>query len=308
MKVYTSIDEFPGIPNAIVTIGTFDGVHAGHQKIIRKLVSLAEETKGETVLLTFFPHPRMVLQPEDNDLKLLTNLNEKEELLRSFGIDHLIVQPFNKEFSRISATEFVRDVLIKKIGTKTLVIGYDHHFGRNREGSYKDLEEMSAVYKFRLEEIPEQMINHIAVSSTKIRNALLEGDIKSANSLLEYDFHLEGVVIKGKQIGAGLGFPTANIHVQEPFKLIPADGIYAVKINLEGEWFKGMLYIGNRPALKGKTKSIEVNIFDFNRDIYGKKLQIFFKERIRGDMNFENLDKLKEKMQEDQRNATKILS
>ncbi len=308
MKVYSSIDEFPGIPNAIVTIGTFDGVHAGHQKIIRKLVSLAEETKGETVLLTFFPHPRMVLQPEDNDLKLLTNLNEKEELLRSFGIDHLIVQPFNKEFSRISATEFVRDVLIKKIGTKTLVIGYDHHFGRNREGSYKDLEEMSVVYKFRLEEIPEQMINHIAVSSTKIRNALLEGDIKSANSLLEYDFHLEGIVIKGEQIGAGLGFPTANIHVQEPFKLIPADGIYAVKINLEGDWFKGMLYIGNRPALKGKTKSIEVNIFDFNRDIYGKKLQIFFKDRIRGDMNFENLDKLKEKMQEDQRNATKILS
>ena len=308
MKVYNSIDEFPGIPSAVVTIGTFDGVHAGHQQIIRKLVSLAAETKGETVLLTFFPHPRMVLQPEDNDLKLLTTMKEKEELLRSFGIDHLIIQPFSKEFSRISATEFVRDVLIKKIGTKTLVIGYDHHFGRNREGSYKDLEEMSLVYKFRLEEIPEQMINHIAVSSTKIRNALLAGDIKTANSLLEYDFPIEGLVIKGEQRGAGLGFPTANIDIPEPYKLIPADGIYAVKINLEGELLKGMLYIGKRPSLNGKSRSIEVNIFDLNRDIYGKKLQIFFKERIRGDMNFENLDQLKEKMQEDQRNATKILS
>ena len=308
VKVYSSIDDFPGLPNAIVTIGTFDGVHAGHQQIIRKLLSVAGETKGETVLLTFFPHPRMVLHPEDNDLKMLTTMKEKEELLRNFGIDHLIIQPFSKEFSRISATEFVRDVLIKKIGTKTLVIGYDHHFGRNREGSYKDLEEMSAVYKFRLEEIPERMIDHIAVSSTKIRNALLAGDIKNANSLLEYDFPIEGNVIKGEQRGTGLGFPTANIDIPESYKLIPADGIYAVKIKLEGELFKGMLYIGNRPTLNGNNRSIEVNIFDLNRDIYGKKLQIFFKERIRGDINFENLDQLKEKMKEDQRNATKILS
>ncbi len=308
MKVYTSIDDFPGLYNAVVTIGTFDGVHAGHQQIIRKLVSLAAETKGETVLLTFFPHPRMVLQPEDNDLKMITTMREKEELLRNFGINHLIIQPFSREFSRISATEFVRDVLIKKIGTKTLVIGYDHHFGRNREGSYKDLEEMSLVYKFRLEEIHEQMINHIAVSSTKIRNALLAGDIINANSLLEYDFSLEGLVIKGDQRGASLGFPTANIEIIEPYKLIPADGIYAVIINLEGELLKGMLYIGNRPALNGKTRSIEVNIFDFNRTIYNKKLKILFKDRIRGDLYFSNLDELKEKMKEDQRNATKILS
>ena len=308
MKVYTSIDDFPGLPNAVVTIGTFDGVHAGHQQIIRKLVSLAAETKGETVLLTFFPHPRMVLQPEDNDLKMITTMREKEELLRNFGINHLIIQPFSREFSRISATEFVRDVLIKKIGTKTLVIGYDHHFGRNRECSYKDLEEMSLVYKFRLEEIHEQMINHIAVSSTKIRHALLAGDIINANSLLEYDFSLEGLVIKGDQRGASLGFPTANIEIIEPYKLIPADGIYAVIINLEGELLKGMLYIGNRPALNGKTRSIEVNIFDFNRTIYNKKLKILFKDRIRGDLYFSNLDELKEKMKEDQRNATKILS
>jgi riboflavin kinase / FMN adenylyltransferase len=308
VKVYSSIDDFPGIPNAVVTIGTFDGVHAGHQQIIRRLVDLAAETKGETVLLTFFPHPRMVLQPEDNDLKLITTMKEREELLRSFGIDHLIIQPFSKEFSRISATEFVRDVLIKKIGTKTLVIGYDHHFGRNREGSYKDLEEMAVIYKFRLEEIHEQIINHIAVSSTKIRNALLVGDILTANSLLEHDFSIEGIVVKGEQRGKGLGFPTANLNIPEQYKLIPADGIYAVRIGFEEKLLNGMLYIGNRPALNGKTRSIEVNIFDFNSEIYGKKLRIFFKNRIRGDMNFANLDQLKEKMKEDKVNATKLLS
>ncbi len=308
MKVYNSIDEFPGIPNAVVTIGTFDGVHAGHQQIIRRLVSLAKKTKGETVLLTFFPHPRMVLQPEDNDLKMITTMKEKEELLRKFGIDHLIIQPFDKEFSRISATEFVRDVLIKKIGTKTLVIGYDHHFGRNREGTYKDLEEMSVIYNFNLEELHEQIINHIAVSSTKIRNALMSGDIGTANSLLDHDFTLEGTVIRGENVGTGLGFPTANLKIPEAYKLIPADGIYAVLINVEGEIFKGMLYIGNRPVFNGKIKSVEVNIFDFNSKIYDKNLKIIFKERIRGDQKFENPDQLIEKMKEDQRNATKILS
>lgn len=308
MKVYSSIDDFPGIPNAVVTIGTFDGVHSGHQQIIHRLVSLAKETKGETVLLTFFPHPRMVLQPEDNDLKMITTMNEKEELLRNFGIDHLIVQPFSKKFSRISATEFVRDVLIKKIGTKTLVIGYDHHFGRNREGSYKDLEEMAPIYKFRLEEIHEQMINHIAVSSTKIRTALLEGDIATANSLLGHDFSIEGKVIRGDQRGREFGFPTANMNIPEAYKLIPADGIYAAKINYEEKMFNGMLYIGNRPALDGKARSIEVNIFDFDKNIYDKNLKVFFKGRIRNDMKFDSIEQLKEMMVEDKIHATKILS
>lgn len=308
VKVYSSIDEFPGLANAVVTIGTFDGVHAGHQLIIRKLNSLAAETKGETVVLTFFPHPRMVLQPDDNDLKLITTMKEREELLRNFGIQHLIIQPFNKEFSRISATQFVRDVLINKIGTKTLVIGYDHHFGRNREGSYKDLEEMSSIYKYKLIEIHEQIINHIAVSSTKIREALLTGNIHAANTLLEHEFTLEGKVVKGEQMGKKLGFPTANIHVAEGYKLIPADGIYAVRAEVDGELFKGMLYIGNRPALNGRNRSIEVNIFEFKRDIYGKNVRILFKDRIRGDMNFENLEQLKEKMKEDKVHATKLLA
>jgi riboflavin kinase/FMN adenylyltransferase len=308
VKVYSSLDEFPGISNAVVTIGTFDGVHAGHQQIIKTLNNIADETTGESVVLTFFPHPRMVLQPEDNDLKMITTMKERENLLRSFGINHLIIQPFTKEFSRITAVEFVRDVLIKKIGTKTLVIGYDHHFGRNREGSYKDLEEMASVYKYRLHEIPEQVINHIAVSSTKIRNALISGNIKKANNLLGHDFTLEGIVIKGNQIGKQLGFPTANIQVPEAYKLIPADGIYAVRVEIAGSEFQGMLYIGKRPVINGNTLSIEVNIFNFDSDVYGKNIKVFFKERIRGDMNFENLEQLKEKMQEDKINATKILS
>jgi riboflavin kinase/FMN adenylyltransferase len=308
VKVYSSIDDFPGLPNAVVTIGTFDGVHAGHQQIISKLVNLADETQGETVLLTFFPHPRMVLQPEDNDLKLITTMGEREELLRQFGIDHLIIQPFSKEFSRISATEFIRDVLVKKIGTKILVIGYDHHFGRNREGSYKDLEEMAPIYKFRLEEIDEQIIDHIAVSSTKIRKSLLAGDILTANSLLRHDFSLEGIVVSGHQMGKEIGFPTANITIADPYKLIPAEGIYAVIVQLEDRRHKGMLYIGKRPVFNGKSVSIEVNIFDFDQDIYGKRIQNFLKDRIRGDMIFDNVEQLKEMMKADQISATKILS
>ena len=285
VNVYNSIDNFPGSANAVVTIGTFDGVHIGHQQIIRNLRKLAAETHGETVLLTFFPHPRMVLQPDDNDLKLITTMVEREELLRSFGIDHLIIQPFDKEFSRISATEFVRDQLMQKIGMKTLVIGYDHHFGRNREGSYKDLEEMAPVYGFRLEEINEQVINHIAVSSTKVRKALLEGDI-----------------------GRTLGFPTANIEIPEAYKLVPAEGIYAVQIRIGQQLKKGMLYIGTRPVVNGKSLRIEVNIFEFDQEIYNQEIQVMFVSRIRGDLPFTDINALKEKMKEDKVIATKLLS
>jgi len=308
MKVYSSIGEFPGLHKAIVTIGTFDGVHAGHQQIIRKLVDMAKQSKGETVLLTFFPHPRMVLQPDDNDLKLITTMEERKELLKKFGIDHLIIQPFSKEFSRTSAQEFVRDILLKKIGMDTLVIGYDHHFGRNREGSYKDLEEMSAVYGFHLEEIPEKVVDEVAVSSTKIRNALLNGDITSANHLLGHDFTITGNVIHGDKIGSELGFPTANIAVSENYKLIPADGIYAVMVVVDGQEYKGMLYIGSRPVVNGKKRNIEVNIFGFNREIYDYPVTVHLKARIRGDQHFDNLEQLTEKMKEDQANATKLLS
>lgn len=308
MKVHQSIDAFPGLKNAVVTIGTFDGVHAGHQQIIRRLNSIADERGGETVVLTFFPHPRMVLQPDDNDLKLITTMKEREELLRKAGIDHLIIQPFSKEFSRLSAVEFVRDILVRQIGTKVLVIGYDHHFGRNREGSYKDLEEMAPVYGFQLEEIPEKIINDVAVSSTKIRKALLEGNIAEAATLLGHDFTLDGTVVHGEKVGRKIGYPTANLDILESYTLIPADGIYAVTVEVDDSEYKGMLYIGNRPALNGTKRSVEVNLFDFDKDIYGAMIRIRFKAFIRGDMNFESMDLLVKKMGEDKENATKILS
>ena len=308
VKVYPSIEAFPGLKTAVVTIGTFDGVHAGHQQIIKRLLSLAKETGGETVVLTFFPHPRMVLQPDDNDMKLITTMQEREELLRSYGIDHLIIQPFSKEFSRLSAVEFVRDVLVKQIGTKVLVIGYDHHFGRNREGSYKDLEEMAPVYGFRLEEITEKIINDVAVSSTKIRKALLAGDILEAQTLSAHDFSISGIVKHGEKIGTSLGFPTANIEVPEPYKLIPANGIYAVTVEVEDAVYKGMLYIGNRPVFNGIMRVIEVNIFDFNSNLYGQRIKVNLKAFIRGDQMFENVDQLVEKMNDDKQSATKMLS
>lgn len=308
MKVYQSIEEFARIPFAVATIGTFDGVHAGHQKIISRLTESARENHGETVVLTFFPHPRMVLQPDDDSLKMITTMDEKIELLRKAGIHHLIIQPFNKEFSRISATEFVRDILVNKIGTRVLVIGYDHHFGRNREGSYKNLEELAPVYDFKLEEITEQDVNDVAVSSTKIRYALLEGDIQTANALLGHDFSFTGHVVEGERIGNRLGYPTANISISEKYKLIPLEGIYAVLVRLGNETFKGMLYIGRRPSFNGLKQSIEVNIFDFDRNIYGSQVTVFFKAFIRGDQHFESTALLKDKMKEDKINATKILS
>lgn len=308
MKVYQSIEEFERIPFAVVTIGTFDGVHTGHQKIISRLAEAAALNHGETVLLTFFPHPRMVLQPDDDTLKMITTMDERIELLRKAGIHHLIIQSFSKEFSRISATEFVRDILINKIGTRVLVIGYDHHFGRNREGNYKNLEALAPVYNFQLEEITEQEVNEVAVSSTKIRNALLAGDISTANALLGYDFSLTGKIVEGEHIGKSLGFPTANISIDEKYKLIPAEGIYAVMVSIDRELFKGMLYIGKRPSFNGIKQSMEVNIFHFNRNIYGKPVSVFFKAFIRGDQHFANTELLVAKMKEDELNATKILS
>lgn len=308
MKVYQSIEEFKPLAHAVSTIGTFDGVHAGHQKIISRLCEMAGSEKGESVVLTFFPHPRMVLQPDDNNLKMLTTMSERIELLKKSGVDHLIIQPFNKEFSRQSAVEFVRDILVNKIGTKTLVIGYDHHFGRNREGSFKDLEEMAPIYGFRLEEIPKHVINELAVSSTKIRNSLLTGDVQTANRLLGYEFSLTGKVVDGDKIGRTLGFPTANISIAESYKLIPATGIYAVLVKVEDKLHKGMLYIGYRPVVQGKRLSVEVNIFDFNENIYNNNITVLLKARVRDDIHLSSLEELKKKMNEDKLVATKLLA
>jgi riboflavin kinase / FMN adenylyltransferase len=308
LKYYSSLEDFHYKGHAVVTIGTFDGVHAGHRKIIQRLKEIASEKGGETVVLTFYPHPRLVLQPDDNDLKMITTLEERSKLLEEYGIDHLIIREFDTGFSRIGAIEFVRDILVKQIGMKTLVIGHDHHFGRNREGSYRTLEELAPIYDFGLEEIPEQVINEMAVSSTKIRKALLSGQIAEANELMGHDFVLSGSVVTGDKMGRQLGFPTANIDIGDPYKLIPADGIYAVQADCAGKRLKGMLYIGHRPALKGIDRRIEVNLFDFEGDLYSQPITVYLKARIRGDQNFDDLAQLQLKMEEDRLHATKLLS
>jgi len=308
MKIYHSIREFKPVRNAVVTIGTFDGVHVGHQKIIARLLEIAAETNGEVVLLTFFPHPRMVLFPDDNDLVLLNTLEEKIMLLRHYGVQHLLVHPFSIEFSRTTSTEFVRDILVNKIGTKKLVIGYDHHFGRNREGSFNDLLELSSLYGYEVEKIPEQDINEVAVSSTKIRKSLLSGEIKTATSFLGHEYSLAGKVVKGQQLGRTMGFPTANIEVPEKYKLIPGNGVYAVTVDLHGDHIKGVLSIGNRPTFDNGERSIEVHLFNFDKDIYDQNLRIYFREFLRPDLKFESAEALRMQMLQDRDEAIKQLS
>jgi len=292
MKIYHHIDEFKPIKNAVVTIGTFDGVHLGHRKIISRIKELAAETGGETVILTFFPHPRMIIHPEDQNLKLINTIHEKAELLEQLGVDHLIITPFSRDFSNQTAEEYIRNVLVEKIGTKKIVIGYDHRFGKDRLGGLKELQELGPAYGYEVIEIPEQDIHDVAISSTRIRNALLEGDIDLANEFLGYSFFISGKVNRGDQIGRTIGYPTANILVEENYKLIPSDGIYAVKVYLDTVEHTGMGYIGQRPTINGMTRNIEVNIFDFNHDIYTQTIRMELLHYVRGDIKFESLEQL----------------
>jgi riboflavin kinase/FMN adenylyltransferase len=312
MKIYNHIDEFKQIHNAVVTIGTFDGVHIGHQKIISRLQEVAKKNGGESVILTFFPHPRMILHPDDLNIKLISTMDEKAEKLAALGIDHLIITPFTRDFSNLSPQEYIREVLVDKIGTRHIIIGYDHRFGKDRKGGMKELQSFASDFGFDVEEIPEQDINDVAVSSTKIRNAILSGDAKTASEFLGYAFHLYGKVIKGDQLGRVLGFPTANLFIEENYKLIPSDGIYAVSIDiLAGEagtkTANGMSYIGHRPTINGMSRNIEVNIFDFDEDIYGQSIRINFLEHLRGDKKFNSLEDLKEQLIKDEKAARKIL-
>jgi riboflavin kinase/FMN adenylyltransferase len=292
MKVYHHIDEFEPIKNAVVTIGTFDGVHLGHRKIIKRIKELADEIGGETVILTFFPHPRMILHPEDQDLKLITTIAEKADLLEELGVDHLIITPFSRDFSNQTAEEYIREILVKQIGTKKIVIGYDHRFGKDRQGGLADLQRLAPDYDFEVIEIPEQDINDVAVSSTRIREALLHEKIELANEFLGYPFYITGKVIKGDQLGRQLGYPTANLLVEEKYKLIPGDGIFAVKVHINSEVYKGMAYIGQRPTINGMTRNIEVNIFDFDEEIYNQTIRMDFYYFVRGDVKFASLDEL----------------
>ena len=308
MKIYSHIDEFAPVSNAVVTIGTFDGVHIGHRKIIARLKELAVATGGETVILTFFPHPRMILHPEDENIKLITTINEKAELLEQLGIDHLIITPFSRDFSNQSAEDYIRDVLVNKIGTKTIVIGYDHRFGKDRQGGLNDLLHLAPRYNFDVLEIPEQDINDVAISSTRIRAALLDGNIYIANECLGYPFFITGKVIRGDQIGRTLGYPTANLMLEEHYKLIPSDGIYAVRVKVEGLEYSGMAYIGHRPTVNGMTRNIEVNIFDFNSDIYNQQLRMEFLHFVREDIRFSSLDELVVQLGKDKHDVQLLLA
>jgi riboflavin kinase/FMN adenylyltransferase len=307
MKTYHHIDEFMPVKNAVVTIGTFDGVHLGHRKIISRIKELADASGGETVILTFFPHPRMILHPEDESIKLINTINEKAALLEQLGVDHLIITPFSRDFSNQSAEDYIRDVLVTKIGTKKIVIGYDHRFGKDRRGGLNDLLHLSPVYGFEVIEIPEQDINEVAISSTRIREALLAGKIDLANQFLGYPFFITGKVIRGDQIGRQIGYPTANIHIEEKYKLIPADGIFAVKAQHNGTQYKGMAYIGSRPTINGMTRNIEVNLFDFDKEIYNDTIRMEFLHFVRGDVKFNGLDELKVQIAQDKEDVLRLL-
>lgn len=307
MKIYHGIDDFVRLNYAVVTSGTFDGVHVGHQKILSRLRETAEKNGGETVVITFWPHPRLVLHPEDTSLKLLNTFEEKAALLKAQGIHHLVRIPFTKEFSQLSSEEFITQIIVNTIGTRKLVIGHDHHFGKNREGSFEQLLADGPKYGFEVEEIPRQDIDHVGVSSTKIRMALEEGDIDTATHFLGNFYSLTGRVVMGDKLGRLLGYPTANIEVDTAYKLIPADGIYAVTVDHANKRYKGMLYIGNRPTVNGVKRNIEVNLFDFAQDIYGESLTVHFHKLIRGDIKFNDLEALKAQLHLDKIAAMKIL-
>ncbi len=303
MTILEGDKTFDTIKNAIVTSGTFDGVHFGHQKILDRVVNLAKEKKGKSVVLTFWPHPRFVLNPNDNTLKLLSTFEEKAKQLEKAGIDYLIKMPFTKAFSQLSSEQFIQKVLIDKIGTKTLVIGYDHHFGKNREGSFDYLRENADKFGFAVEEIPRQDIDNMGVSSTKIRKAISEGKVCDANEYLGYEYELTGTVVSGRQNGSKMGFPTANIRVKEGFKLIPKDGAFAVRLEIEGKLYKGMLNIGFRPTLDGSKRVIETNIFDFDERIYDKQITVRFVKKLRDEIKFSGIDALKKQLSEDKKIA-----
>lgn len=313
MKVYHDINTFNRLRFAVVTSGTFDGVHRGHQKILNRLKEIAIRDQGETVLITYWPHPRLVLNPSDQSVKLLNTFAEKSFLLEQAGVEHLVCIPFTRSFSELSASEFIREILVNKIGTKKLVIGYDHHYGKNREGHFEQLRNDGPGFGFEVEEIPRQDIDESAISSSSIRKFLKEGSVKKAAQLLGRHYSLQGRVVTGEQLGRQLGFPTANISLERSgdrdnlLKLIPGEGIYAVRIKIGDEVFDGMLYIGQRPTVGGEHQSIEVNIFDFNRNIYNEIIEVSFIEMIRGDIKFNNLDELREQLFLDQQHTIHIL-
>lgn len=307
MNTIQNISNFSTTEKTFVTIGTFDGVHFGHQKIIEKLVLEAKKANRKSVLLTFFPHPRMVLQ-EDNSLELINTIEERTHLLEKIGLDYLIIHPFSVAFSRMSALAFVRDFLVNQLNISKLIIGYDHHFGKNREGNIVQLTEYSHLYGFTVEEIPAQDIDDVSVSSTKIRTALAEGNLHTANNYLGYPFMLSGTVVNGKQLGGKIGYPTANINIKETYKLIPKTGVYIVLSKIQDVNVYGMMNIGNRPTVGGSHQTIEVHFFDFNANLYHQQLTIKLLYFLRDEQKFDSIEHLMLQLKKDEQTARDFIT
>jgi riboflavin kinase/FMN adenylyltransferase len=302
LKIKSAAD-YDQIKDSVVTIGTFDGVHLGHQKIIKRLVAIAHAEQLQALVLTFFPHPRMVVQ-KDSSIKLINTIDEKADLIQDLGVDHLVVKAFTKDFSRLTALEYVRDVLVNTLHVKHIIVGYDHHFGRNRTANIKDLKEYGAFYGFKVTEIDAQEVGDVAVSSTKIRTALKEGAIIEANQFLGYPFMLNGSVVKGKGLGKTIQFPTANLKIEESYKLIPKKGVYLVHALIDNELVYGMLNIGTNPTVSAaNTLSVEVFFFNFNKNLYDTELSIHILDRIRDEIKFTDLEALKVQLERDQQTA-----
>jgi riboflavin kinase/FMN adenylyltransferase len=302
LRIFNDLNTISEIPNPVVTIGTFDGVHLGHQKILQTLLDEAKGVDGESVLLTFYPHPRMILFPESHGMKLLQTQAEKMEKLSKYGLQNLIIYPFSFDFSRLTALEFVRDILVDKLHVRKIVIGYDHQFGKNREGNIDYLKEIAEMYEFEVIEIPAQDIDEVNVSSTKIRDALLQGDVDRASVFLGRPYELSGKVVRGRALGRTIGFPTANIDVNSDLKLVPAIGVYAVEVVVDGHVHRGMLNIGRRPTIVSTDDvNLEVHILDFQEDIYDKMMTIRFLSRVRDEQKFDSVEALKEQLQKDEK-------
>ena len=307
MQVHRDIDHLPAFRNAVITIGTFDGVHTGHRKIIETIREAAKAVKGETVIITFHPHPRKIVSSAILGVRLITTLDERIRLLHECGVDHLVVVPFTEAFANQPAESYVRDFLVEKFRPRVVTIGYDHRFGKDRQGDYKLLENLAPVYGFELREIPQYVLDEITISSTKIREAILHADIQTANRYLGYEFFFSGEVIHGNKLGRELGYPTANLKMENEEKIIPGDGIYAVYADLGEQSFKGMMSIGFRPTVDGKKRVIEVNLFDFDREIYGQTIRVRVKQYLRPEKKFENLRELTDQIGRDKVASLSVL-
>lgn len=305
MRIFLPNDTLPNFRNAVITIGTFDGVHCGHQQIIRHLKQVAQQYEGETVLITFEPHPRLLLGKDA--FELLSPDTEKYQLLRHFGLDNVAVTAFTPQFSQQTPKAYIADFLVKNFAPRCVVIGYDHRFGQNRVGDFVLLEQLAAQYGFDVAEIPKQLVDDMAVSSTKIRHALHSGNVRLAQHLLGYDYPLHGTVVRGRQLGRTIGYPTANIAVANPLKLVPANGVYAVQVLHNEQKYGGMLNIGTRPTVDGTNRTIEVHIFDFDEDIYDQTLQVNFVQRLRNEQKFDGLDALIAQLKKDEQEAREIM-